>query len=133
MLFVLVIRSHVRLRPVRIAATESPTSEWVARPIAAFPRDSASRRLLEDRDGTYGEKFSGAARWLGIRFGKMLLDEPGLSDFKRTNRWLADVDTLPFTQIYVGGERWKDFAGGGVEQLQRRLERLRESAIGPSA
>ena len=52
---------------MRIAVTESPTSEWVARPIAAFPRDSASRRLLEDRDGTYGEKFSGAARWLGIR------------------------------------------------------------------
>jgi hypothetical protein len=63
-------------------------------------------------------------RWPQVRFGKMSLDEGGLVDFKRASPWLVDVDTLPFTQIYVAGERWKDFAGGGVERLQQRLERL---------
>jgi transposase InsO family protein len=33
----------------------------------AFPWDSAPGCLLRYRDGSYGEKFSEAARWLGIR------------------------------------------------------------------
>jgi putative transposase len=67
-LFVFVILSHDRRRLVHVAATEYPTSEWVARQLLeAFPWDSAPRYLLRDRDGSYGEKFREAARWLGIR------------------------------------------------------------------
>jgi hypothetical protein len=67
-LFVFVILSHDRRRPVHVAATEYPTSEWVAHQLLeAFPWDSAPRFLLRDRDGSYGEKFSEAARWLGVR------------------------------------------------------------------
>ena len=69
----------------------------------------------------------GDARWRHVRFGKMLLDERGLTDFKRASPWLADVDVLPFTQIYRAGERWKDFAGGGIDRLLRRLESLPRS------
>ena len=36
-------------------------------PLEAFPWDSASRYLLRDRDGSYGEKFSEAAQRLGTR------------------------------------------------------------------
>jgi putative transposase len=68
MLFVFVILSHKRRRAVHIAVTEYPTAEWVAHQLLeAFPWDSAPRYLLRDRDGSYGEKFSEAARWLGIR------------------------------------------------------------------
>jgi hypothetical protein len=64
----------------------------------------------------------------GVRFGKLLLDEPGLADFKRANAWLAaEIDTLPFVQLYRAGARWKDFAGGGIERLRRRLESLPET------
>jgi transposase InsO family protein len=67
-LFVFVILSHDRRRPVHVAVTENPTSEWVAHQLLeAFPWDSAPRYLLRDRDGSYGEKFSEAARWLGVR------------------------------------------------------------------
>jgi putative transposase len=66
--FVFVILSHDRRRPVHVAVTEYPTSEWVAHQLfEAFPWDSAPRYLLRDRDGSYGEKFSEAARRLGIR------------------------------------------------------------------
>ena len=66
--FVFVILSHDRRRLVHVAVTEYPTSEWVARQLLeAFPWDSAPRYLLRDRDGSYGEKFREAARWLGIR------------------------------------------------------------------
>jgi len=59
-----------------------------------------------------------------VRFGKMMLDQRGLIDFKRANPWLAEVDALPFTVIYVGGERTKSFAGGGVDRLLSRLRRI---------
>jgi hypothetical protein len=59
-----------------------------------------------------------------VRFGKMLLDRGGLATFKRANPWLADVDVLPYTLIYRGGQKVAEFAGGGVGRLQSRLERL---------
>src|SRR6516164_7028169 len=67
-LFVFVILSHDRRRPVHVAVTEYPTAEWVAHQLLeAFPWDSAPHYLLRDRDGNYGEKFHEAASWLGIR------------------------------------------------------------------
>jgi len=59
-----------------------------------------------------------------VRFGKMVLNQPGLIDFKKANSWLADVDVLPFNVIYVSGERVKSFAGGGLDRLINRLARL---------
>ncbi|PYM21487.1 MAG: hypothetical protein DMD78_17415 [Candidatus Rokuibacteriota bacterium] len=67
----------------------------------------------------------GQAAPADVRFGKMLLDRGGLATFKRANPWLAEVDVLPYTLIYRGGEKVAEFAGGGVERLQTRLERLR--------
>ena len=67
-LFVFVILSHDRRRPVHVAVTEYPTAEWVAHQLLeAFPWDSAPHYLLRDRDGSYGEKFHETASWLGIR------------------------------------------------------------------
>ena len=67
-LFVFVILSHDRRRPIHVAVTEYPTSEWVAHQLLeAFPWDTAPQYLLRDRDGSYGEKFSDAAEWLGIQ------------------------------------------------------------------
>jgi hypothetical protein len=64
--------------------------------------------------------------WTDVRFGKILLDKPGLVDFKRSNSWIAELEVLPFNQIYVKGERSKSFAGGGVERLVNRLRSLSE-------
>ena len=68
MLFVFVILSHDRRRPVPCAVTEHPTAEWTGRQLLqAFPWNTGPRYLLRDRDGSYGENFREAARWLGIR------------------------------------------------------------------
>jgi len=64
--------------------------------------------------------------WTDVRFGKILLDKPGLVDFKRSNSWIAELEVLPFNQIYVKGERSKSCAGGGVERLVNRLRSLSE-------
>jgi hypothetical protein len=63
-----------------------------------------------------------------VRFGKILLDRGGLVGFKRANPWLADVDVLPYTLIYRGGEKVAEFAGGGIGRLQARLDRVRSEA-----
>ena len=61
----------------------------------------------------------------GVRFGKMLLDKPGLADLKRNNLWLAsEVDVVPYNVIYSGGRRHKSFPGGGMERLETRLKQL---------
>ena len=67
-LFVFVILSHDRRRPLHVAVTDHPSAEWVAHQLLeAFPWDSAPGYLLRDRDGSYGEKFHEAANSLGIR------------------------------------------------------------------
>lgn len=62
--------------------------------------------------------------WPGVRFGKVLLDKPGLVSFKRANPWVAKLDALPHTVIYQQGEHTKDFVGGGWTRLENRLRRL---------
>jgi putative transposase len=53
-LFVFVILSHDRWRPLHFGVTPHPTAEWTAQQLLeAFPWDSAPRSLLSDRDGSY--------------------------------------------------------------------------------
>jgi hypothetical protein len=63
-----------------------------------------------------------------VRFGKILLDRGGLVGFKRANPWIAEVDVLPYTLIYRGGDKVAEFAGGGIGRLTARLERVRSEA-----
>jgi putative transposase len=68
LLFVFVILSHDRRRPVHFAVTSHPTAEWTAQQLLrAFPWDTAPRFLLHDRDGTYGKAFRETALGLGIQ------------------------------------------------------------------
>ena len=64
--------------------------------------------------------------WSAVRFGKLELDRGGLAEFKRENPWLADVHDLPYTLVYVGGERRKEFLGAGIERLVNRMKRVIE-------
>jgi hypothetical protein len=64
-----------------------------------------------------------AAVWPDVRFGKLLLNTPGLVAFKRANPWVANLDMLPHTIVYRDGEKLKEFAGGGIDRLETRLHR----------
>jgi hypothetical protein len=60
-----------------------------------------------------------------VRFGKLLLDSKGLTDFKRENQsWLKDLETLPWNLLYVGGTLEKSWPGGGIARLEGRLSGL---------
>ncbi len=65
-----------------------------------------------------------AAEFAGVRFGKMLIETPGLGAFKKANPWLAKVEGLPYNLIYVNGEIKKEWSGDGLERLQNRLRRF---------
>ena len=58
-----------------------------------------------------------------VRFGKLLLDTPGLGRFKIAQPWVAEVDVLPYNAIFVNGERVKEWAGGNIDRLVNRLNR----------
>src|SRR5579862_2405839 len=68
LLFVFVILSHERRRPIHFAVTKKPIAEWTGQQLLeAFPWDTAPRYLLRDRGGIYGQAFVDAANSLGIR------------------------------------------------------------------
>lgn len=62
----------------------------------------------------------------GFKFGKLLLDQKGLTDFKREQgSWLKDVHDLPWNLLIVGGEHKKTWAGGGFDRLTTRIGNLK--------
>lgn len=95
--------------------------EFVSAPVAVLVLGKSDCDACKQWSAELEEYLAADQRWEGVRFGKMVLDEFGLSDFKKANRWLAEVEALPYTQIYVRGERAKSFIGGGIERLEKRL------------
>jgi hypothetical protein len=63
----------------------------------------------------------------GVVIGKMVLDKPGATQFKRDNRWLSGVDFLPYTLLYHNGRQADAFAASRGSYL---LERLEDAAKG---
>jgi hypothetical protein len=54
--------------------------------------------------------------------GKMVLTQPGSRGFKRANPWLSEVDFLPYTLLYAGGEKVDEFAASRGTYLLERAE-----------
>jgi hypothetical protein len=71
--------------------------------------------------------------WSHVRFGKLLLDQRGLIEFKRANPWIAGLETLPHNGLFRDGARVAEFAGAGVERLAARLERVFGAPPQPAA
>lgn len=65
--------------------------------------------------------------WAKVRFGKIELDRGGLAAFKKENPWIAEIKDLPYTLIYVNGERKKEFLGSGIDRLVNRMRRVIDS------
>jgi len=72
-----------------------------------------------------GEFVQNTSEFDDVRFAKLDLDTPGMIAFKRAQSWVAELRDLPHTSIWMGGEKRKEFLGGGVERLAKRLRRLR--------
>ena len=66
-LFVFVVLSHDRRRIVHVNVTAHPTAAWTAQHLReAWPRASAPRFILRDRDTIYGPEFGQTARAMEI-------------------------------------------------------------------
>jgi len=66
-LFVFVVLEHRRRQVLHFGVTEHPTASWTAQQIVeAFAERDATRYLLRDRDGVYGETVHHRLAWLGI-------------------------------------------------------------------
>jgi hypothetical protein len=102
--------------------------EFLAAPVAVLVLGKTTCPACQAYASELEEFLAGDARGPPVRFGKMVLDEGGLVDFKGASPWLADVDTLPFTHFSRYGDGWKEVAGGGVVRLRSRLDRLPKPA-----
>jgi peroxiredoxin (alkyl hydroperoxide reductase subunit C) len=57
----------------------------------------------------------------GLAIGKLILNEPGATGYKRANRWLAEVKDLPYTVLYRHGEIVERFVGSHAAYLEERV------------
>jgi hypothetical protein len=95
--------------------------EFVAAPVAVLVIGKTDCGACAAWSAELEQFLAADTEWADVRFGKMYVDRPGLIEFKRASPWLAEVDELPFNQIYVRGERGKSWPGGGVDRLVDRL------------
>ena len=65
--------------------------------------------------------------WSSVRFGKIELDRGGLGAFKKENPWLAEIKDLPFTLVYVDGDKKKAFLGSGIDRLANLMRLVIET------
>ena len=100
-------------------------SEFLKSPYAVLVLGKTTCDNCERWSNELIEYLEGDTEFQDVRFGKLLLDQGGLIDFKKENPWLADVDVLPYNLIYADGEKVKEYAGGGLERLQNRLRRIK--------
>ena len=98
--------------------------EFVAAPAAVLILGKSDCAHCNEWSAELEEALQASSFHPDIRFGKLLLDQPGLISFKRANPWIADLDVLPYNLIYREGESLKEWAGGGLERLNNRLNRV---------
>ncbi len=111
----------------RLEALDARSWEaFLAAPVAVLMLGKSDCEACAAWSAELEELLDDGAEFPEVRFGKILLDRPGLASFKRANPGVAEVDVLPFNVIYVKGERVKTFAGSGAERLRKRLRRVLE-------
>ena len=77
LLYCLVILGHGRRQLIAFGVTAHPTAEWITRQVVeAFPRNSAPKYLIRDRDRRYGPAFLARLRVIGIRDQSTALRSP---------------------------------------------------------
>ena len=65
--YVFIVLRHDRGKVIHFNVTDHPYAEWATQQIVdAFPYEEASRFLLCDRDGIYGDYFKAQVKSMGI-------------------------------------------------------------------
>jgi hypothetical protein len=61
----------------------------------------------------------------GVRWGKLVLDGGGVTDFKRAHSgWLKDIFELPYNTLWTNGTQVKSWTGNNVDRLTTRLNNI---------
>ncbi len=107
--------------------TRENWEEFLAAPAAVLMLGKSDCPACAAWSEELGAFLDGGTEWTSVRFGKLLLDQPGLGAFKKANPWLADLKDLPFNLVYVEGEKVKEFLGSGTDRLSNRLRRVLET------
>jgi len=81
-LYVFLVLRHDRRHVVHFNVTTNPTAQWTAQQIVeAFPFEEATRFLLRDRDGIYGQNFRDRVEHMGIEEVRIAFRSPWQSPY----------------------------------------------------
>ena len=122
------VKIHFRFNVIEMTELEpldqKSWEEFLNAPIAVLMLSKSDCQACEDWTEELNTWFGSGTVPENVRFGKIILDTPGMGCFKIAQPWVSEVDVLPFNAIFIDGERVKEWAGGKLSRLQNRLERL---------
>ncbi len=102
--FVFIVLAHRRRHVMHFNVTEHPTAVWTAQQIvAAFPRDTAPRYLLRDRDRIYGNYFT--RRVDGLSIDEVLIAPRSPWQNPYVERVIGSIRRECLDHVIVLGER----------------------------
>jgi len=54
---------------------------------------------------------------------KVVLSDPGLAELKMEQRWISNVDILPFNTIFSNGKMLESWSGSSIEKFNSKLRK----------
>ena len=54
---------------------------------------------------------------------KVVLSDSGLAELKMEQKWISNIDILPFNVIFSGGKMLESWSGNNFERLNSKLEK----------
>ena len=122
------VKIHFRFNVIEMTELElldqKSWEEFLSAPIAVLILSKNDCQACEDWTEGLNTWFGSGPVPENVRFGKLLLDTPGIGRFKLAQPWVSEIDILPFNAIFINGERVQEWAGGNLPLLQNRLEPL---------
>ena len=122
------VKIHFRFNVIEMTELElldqKSWEEFLSAPIAVLILSKNDCQACEDWTEELNTWFGSGPVPENVRFGKLLLDTPGIGRFKLAQPWVSEIDILPFNAIFINGERVQEWAGGNLPLLQNRLEPL---------
>ena len=85
----------------------------------------ADCRVCTDYEADLARRYE-AGELAGVAVGKLVLDGPGVDEFRRDNAWVGELDFFPYTLLYARGRPVEEFATTHAAYLVERLGAMRD-------
>jgi putative transposase len=118
-LYALIILGHDRRKVIHFEVTQNPTQVWLSRQMTeAFPRETAPRYLLRDRDTSYGPAFRDRVKAMGTEEALTAPRSPWQNPF--VERLIGSIRRECLDHVIIFNERHLRHVLSGYFQYHHR-------------